>query len=198
MVNLRKLSWRQVAIYLLALGWMLVAHPQDTPGIWIGCGVGLVALGELLRIWATGHIHKSAVLAVNGPYRHVRNPMYLGSLLIGSGLFLAGGDLGLLAAFLVIFFILYMPRKERREGRRLLERFGTAYADYLVSVNSLVPRLRPYESQAPVERFRWSQCVANDEHGIALLVMVGVAILLAKLLWNAPWMALPPWVPPWL
>lgn len=94
---------------------------------------------------------------------------------------------------------MYLPRKERREGRRLLDRFGSAYADYMVSVNSLVPRLRPYRSSAASgQRFPWSQCIANDEHGIVLLVLLALGILTVKLWWEAPWVPPPPWVPSWL
>jgi hypothetical protein len=77
--------------------------------------------------------------------------MYFGSMLCVSGILLGAGNLGLLAAFHVVFHIFTMPRKQRQEGKRLLRRFGMDYAEYVVSVSSLVPRLTPYESKEPTE-----------------------------------------------
>src|SRR5258708_16366107 len=45
---------------------------------------GLIALpGLALRAWATGHLRKNDALAMTGPYAYTRNPLYLGSFLMG-------------------------------------------------------------------------------------------------------------------
>ena len=49
-------------------------------------GATLVVIGEIIRVWACGHLARNVELARHGPYGYVRNPLYLGSLLIGSGL----------------------------------------------------------------------------------------------------------------
>ena len=77
-----------------------------------------------------------------GPYRYVRNPMYLGAIgvILGAGLILCSPSLVLLSlAFLLIthlFVILY-------EERTLERRFGSSYLDYRRSVNRWLPRRPP-------------------------------------------------------
>jgi protein-S-isoprenylcysteine O-methyltransferase Ste14 len=79
-------------------------------------------------------------LVVTGFYRYVRNPIYVGVLLIFLGHFLWFGYLSLLlyAVFsfigVHIFIVLY-------EEPTLKKRFGTAYEDYLQQVPRWIPRL---------------------------------------------------------
>ena len=47
--------------------------------------------GLAVRAWAAGVIKKDQELTTSGPYAFTRNPLYLGSLLLGSGGVLAGG-----------------------------------------------------------------------------------------------------------
>ena len=184
-------------MFLLAIAWILLAHPQSVPSAQLVAGGCLVLLGELLRVWATGHLCKNQVVTVGGPYRHLRDPMYLGSLMIATGLFLTGGNFGLIALFLTIFILIYLPRKQRRECRRLLERFGMEYAEYLASVSSLVPRLRPYRA-SNASSFSLRLSIENNEHGIALLLLFALAVLLTKIYWAPAWLSAPPWLPSWL
>lgn len=190
MMKLHEYSWRHVALLPLAAAWFLVSHPYMEPHWILAVGAVLFVAGEVLRVWATGHLRKDEVLTISGPYRYVRNPMYLGTLLIVTGLFVAGGDDMLLGVSLAVFFLYYIPRKERREGRRLLKRFGMDYAQYVVSVSSLVPRLKPY-GVADRARFSFQQVLRNNEHQTALSLMVAVAVLVLKLVWLHPWVALP-------
>ena len=55
-------------------------------------GLVLGLVGEAIRIWASGHIEKTRVLATGGPYAHTRNPLYLGSTLMGAGIALASAS----------------------------------------------------------------------------------------------------------
>jgi protein-S-isoprenylcysteine O-methyltransferase Ste14 len=190
MMKLHEYSWRHVGLLPLAAAWFLVAHPYFVGPCILALGAVLFVSGELLRVWATGHLRKTEVLTIRGPYRYLRDPMYLGTLMIATGLLLAGGDWILLAVFLAIFGLYYMPRKQRREGRRLLKKFGTDYAQYAVSVNSLVPRLTPYEGSTG-GKFSFQQVIKNNEHQTALSLLIAVAALALKLLWPHPWITLP-------
>jgi protein-S-isoprenylcysteine O-methyltransferase Ste14 len=126
-------------------------------------GAVLVALGTLIRIWAGGHLTRDQKLTTSGPYEYSRNPFYLGRflLIIGfgvmSGMFnisRSGDPQRLIAAIvlwgifivsLVVFFVYYMPRKEKREGGRLQKLFGPDYEQWKKNVPSLFPRLTPYK-----------------------------------------------------
>jgi protein-S-isoprenylcysteine O-methyltransferase Ste14 len=77
----------------------------------------------------------------SGPYRYVRNPMYLGAafVLLGVGLMVASPAIVALAAFFLVaahlFVVLY-------EEPALTRRFGESYLSYKASVNRWLPRLR--------------------------------------------------------
>src|SRR6266700_3810098 len=65
---------------LLAAGWL--ARLDRSMAL---SSTVIVATGEMLRIWAAGHLQKERILTTGGPYRFIRNPLYLGSFLIGIG-----------------------------------------------------------------------------------------------------------------
>jgi protein-S-isoprenylcysteine O-methyltransferase Ste14 len=72
-----------------------------------------------------------------GPYRWVRNPMYLGHLI-----FLAGLALVLhswIAAAVFAFHLVWFDRRVRSDERHLAERFGEAYGDYCRRVKRWIP-----------------------------------------------------------
>ncbi|MGE5308004.1 MAG: methyltransferase family protein [Deltaproteobacteria bacterium] len=106
------------------------------------CGLALILLGQLLRISARGykaeHSKNSHALVTSGPYSLVRNPMYLGIILIGTGVVFALGRpwaiLLFAAGFSFRYFYLF-----RDEEKALLGYFGKAYTEY----KSMVPRIFP-------------------------------------------------------
>ena len=68
-----------------------------------------------MRAWAAGfagrHTRSSEIegnkLAMAGPYAHVRNPIYLGSVILGFGMVLLIGDHRLLVPSSLTFLVLY-------------------------------------------------------------------------------------------
>src|SRR5258706_16263477 len=71
-----------------------------------------------LRAWATGHLRKNDALAVTGPYAYTRNPLYLGSFLIGVGFTIASGRFVLGFLFAALFLGIYVPVKIGRASCR--------------------------------------------------------------------------------
>ena len=165
---------------------LLIWEARPTPATLL-LGLIPVALGEALRLWATGHLHKNDALTVTGPYAYLRHPLYLGSFLIGLGfIWMARSTaaLWIFGAFLCGYFAYYLPYKDRIEGARLEELYGDAFRRYSVAVPRLVPRLYPY---VPLEAERGSQrswnrtrFVDNNELGTALAVGFGVAALVGR------------------
>ena len=74
-----------------------------------------------------------------GPDRYVRNPMYLGILMIGPSLGLALGTWLLPLTAFVMFAIL--ARRTRKEEMYLIARFGAQYRTYMARVGRFFPRL---------------------------------------------------------
>lgn len=82
-------------------------------------------------------------LVVEGPYRYVRNPLYLtgSSLIVGATLLTRSWALLLLTALYLVQLALQIPLEERE----LRGRFGTPYRHYCDLVPRFVPRLRPVD-----------------------------------------------------
>ena len=57
----------------------------------IGGAIALV--GEMLRIWAAGHLDKGREVTQSGPYRFTRHPLYVGSAIIALGVAVASARL---------------------------------------------------------------------------------------------------------
>ena len=115
--------WIGVAGYAFAIGWL----------IWM-----FISLGRNLT--DTVVTRSQAEFVEHGPYRYVRNPMYLGILMVGWSLGLALGTWLLPLTGTLVFGILAL--RTRIEERYLLERFGGQYRDYMSRVGRFFPRLR--------------------------------------------------------
>jgi protein-S-isoprenylcysteine O-methyltransferase Ste14 len=143
----------------------------------LAIGLPLSALGLWLRAWATGHLEKDRQLAETGPYAYVRNPLYLGTLVVAAGFVVASRRWLLAALFGAAFLLIYLPAIELEEQhlRDLFANF-TAYAE---RVPALIPRLTAAGSRRP---FRWSLYVHNREYQALLGFLAGSVWLVAKVL----------------
>ena len=112
----------------------------------LGIGTVLIVPGLLIRALASGHVRKNETLATSGPYAYTRNPLYLGSLLIGIGFALAARNWWIGVVLVVMFFAIYLP-VIRSEEAFLRERFPE-FEEYAKSVPRMLPRLTPASSEA--------------------------------------------------
>lgn len=101
--------------------------------------------GTLLRMIARGHkkefSNQGNMLVTSGPYNFVRNPMYLGTFLIGCGFVLVLCPWWFVPIFATIFYARFIRQIMKEEG--LLEKnFGQGYKDYCQRVPRLFPRFR--------------------------------------------------------
>ncbi len=143
-----------LATFGLAAAWLWnpqrfawAAFPLPDGVRWIG--VGGFALSAAWLIWMfislganltdTVMTRRNAHFVDRGPYRYVRNPMYLGILMVGLSLGLALGTWLLPIASAVMFGIL--ARRARIEEAYLIARFGDQYRTYMTRVGRFFPRL---------------------------------------------------------
>jgi protein-S-isoprenylcysteine O-methyltransferase Ste14 len=171
---------RRVPVFLGVFLLVIFASPHPA-GIVIG--FLLIAIGESIRIWAAGHLQKNENLTVTGPYAHVKNPLYVGTILITAGFCIMADNIYLLALAMFAFCFHYIPYKKRVEGDRLKKIFGERYEDYDLKVPEYIPRWTPY----PGERAPWQfKCfIENSEEGIFLIVLAGIVLILSRPYWNA-------------
>jgi hypothetical protein len=105
------------------------------------------AAGLALRAWAAAHLRKGRFLTLFGPYAHLRNPLYVGSFLLGFGVVWAGGQ-PLFLLPLVAYFAWIYPWHVGREEEELSTTFGDAYERYRGAVPAVIPRVTPYRDPA--------------------------------------------------
>ena len=138
--------------FLCAALFLFFAKPTPT-ALLIGASVSI--LGLALRAWAAGHIRKNAQLATSGPYAFTRNPLYLGSFLLGLGFTIASGRLLLGLLFAALFLGIYLPVM-RVEASTMAQLFGSEYDMYRQSVPLFFPRITPFrEGETAGEQIRW-------------------------------------------
>ncbi|MCK4244029.1 MAG: isoprenylcysteine carboxylmethyltransferase family protein [Candidatus Omnitrophica bacterium] len=166
--------------YLFGLFILLVAKPTIL-SYWIGFAV--VLLGEVIRTWAAGYLVKDKLLVKNGPYRLIRNPLYLGSFLIGLGAVIIGHSLLLLSAFILLFLGAYLPTIFREE-KFLAQKFAADYLNYQKTIPSFFPfigsilRKRNFPSEL---KFSWQRVKKNREFHTWIVLFLILIILGLKL-----------------
>ncbi len=177
----RAVYWLRLrGVWLLLPPFLYFADP--TPGMFAAGGTVSV-LGLLLRTWAGGTLRKDKVVVTTGPYAYTRNPLYLGTLLIGVGACIAA-SLPLWGLAAVLVFIPVYGQTMRREQRELEERFGEAYEDYARHVPLAWPRLTPYRPrEVQSEPFNWQRYWINREWEAALGSVLLYVLIGAKYIW---------------
>src|SRR5579872_285111 len=128
--------------FLFAALYLWLAKPTATSML---VGVVIVIPGLLIRALASGHVRKNEALATSGPYAYTRNPLYLGSLLIGIGFAIAARNWWIGVVLVVMFFAIYLP-VIRGEEAYLRERFPE-FEEYAKRVPRMLPRLTPASSE---------------------------------------------------
>lgn len=160
--------------FVFAILFVIFSRPTR----WTLLTGGAVALvGLLIRAWASGHIRKASELAVSGPYSYTRNPLYLGSLILGLGFTIAAGVWWLAILFLALFLGIYLPvmRVEADDMRRI---FGEDFVDYKRSVPLLIPRLSVWKDTGT--RFDGALYLRYREYRAALGGLIALIALAAK------------------
>jgi len=175
-IRLKNLSARYLPLYLVGVA-VLLLHVPDRRALL--AALPLIVAGLVVRGWGAGHLVKNDALTTTGPYAHLRHPLYLGTLLIGTGFAVAVGGLFSVVVLAVLwpwFALRYFPRKERVESGRLEARYGPRFARYRASVPALWPAWRPWRDDVAAggggdwELERYSD---NNELGTFLAVVFG-------------------------
>ena len=163
---LKKLARVRVPVGFV-LGGLVLWLAQPTPRM-LMAGAAIAVAGELIRIWAAGHLEKGREVTASGPYAWTRHPLYLGSTVIGIGLAVGGGTI-LVAAIVLGYLAVTLTAAIRTEEAHLTEKFGAAYPDYRAGRMSVE------------RRFSLRRAIRNREHRAA----VGVLVVLGFLFWKA-------------
>ena len=146
-----------VALYLARPTWRSIA---------IGMAVG--ACGQIIRLWAAGHLEKSREVTQSGPYRYMRHPLYVGSSLMAVGLAVATRSWPV-ALLIAVYMAATLTAAIRTEEAFLRGRFGDEYDAYAAN-------------RAPVtaRRFSFVRAWRNREYRALAGFALAIALLGAK------------------
>lgn len=147
----------------------------------IALGALVVAPGVLIRALASGHVRKNEALAISGPYAYTRNPLYLGSLLIGVGFAVAARSWWVGGVLVAMFFAIYLPVIGSEEAF-LRERFRE-FEEYARHVPRIFPRITPYSAaREAAGAFSLDLYRKHREYNALIGALAMLAALVAKML----------------
>ena len=173
------LAWLAMEISRLGIASFAVATP-----VVIGSGALAALLGAVLRVWGAAYLGYSTVhhadmkggaVMAAGPFRYVRNPLYLGGWFMTLAICLLMTPSGALVTMVLV--TIFYVRLILGEEAFLTARLGEPYKEYLRAVPRLLPRLR---SNLPASQ-------AKPQWLIALLteiIPIGAFVTLAFFSWS--------------
>jgi len=175
-----------LALTLNRLG--LISFGAAAP-LTIGLATLFAAIAVIFRIWGTAYLGPAIVqhgqmragaLLVGGPYRYVRNPLYLGSWCMFAAMAFIMPPTG--ALFAMLLLTAFLLRLILGEEAFLSNQLGQPYQDYLSAVPRFFPRLRvklwPGGIQPTGRKPQWLRAIVSEVNPI------GVFITMAFLSWS--------------
>lgn len=135
-----------------------------------GTGALLVFLAAALRTWAAAYLQSNTVqdpamhldsIVADGPYRHLRNPLYVGAILLAFGIGLLASTAGFL--FITICLTILFLRLTGLEETKLVSEQGDIYREFCRRVPRLWPSLKPRLPKGAVKP-RWPQAILGEIH----------------------------------
>ena len=154
-------------------------------------GFIIALIGELIRFWGvswTGSETRTTgtvggtFLIINGPFAYVRNPLYVGNILLYLGLgIMSFAWFPYLQIVAIIFFLIQYYLIVSEEEKYLRERFKEEYKTYCENVPPFLPRLAPYKNSTVIQPpFNAAAGLRSETR--SLQAFFGITLLLV-LLW---------------
>jgi protein-S-isoprenylcysteine O-methyltransferase Ste14 len=166
---------------------MLPGSESASPFV-VGTGVAITIVGELIRLWGVYHIgaisrtrsERLGPLVASGPFALVRNPLYVGNILLWVGFAIAARMLWLAPIILVLLALEYHAIV-RWEETLLESRLGHAYREYAARVPRWIPSFNRGDRglRRGREGFSWSATLFS-ERGTFVAIAAGYVVLWLK------------------
>jgi protein-S-isoprenylcysteine O-methyltransferase Ste14 len=164
---------------------LLLIPPQAVPARWMWAGASVVLAGEAIRLWAVRHIgvisrtrsDRLGPLVDSGPFAWLRNPLYVGNVLIWIGFSLVA-RLVWLAPIVAALLLFEYHAIVSWEERLLATRIGATYVDYMRRVSRWMPK-PPARRASPGALFSWNETLFS-ERGTLIAIVLGFGLLWVK------------------
>ena len=180
---------KRTSLPLPIVAALLLIPPRgsDALSTWLPlAGVPFVVMGELIRMWGVHHIgaisrtrsDRLGPLIDSGPFAMVRNPLYLGNILLWLG-FAVTARLPWLVPVIAVLLLLEYHAIVRWEERLLETRMGASYQHYMQRVPRWIPRLSGRSISGHEAAFSWKQTIYS-ERGTIIAIAAGYLLLAFK------------------
>lgn len=153
---------------LVAL-WLADPTPRS-----LRLGAAVAIVGEVIRVWAAGHLEKGREVTTTGPYAFTRHPLYFGSTLIGVGMAVASWSIAVMV-LVAAYLAMTLTAAIRTEEAHLTRKFGAAYPEY-----------RSGRSAGNARRFSLARAIRNREYRAVAGLLIALAALTLKMVLSRP------------
>lgn len=124
----------------------------------IVAGLFIATLGEFIRFWGVSYAGSEtrttgtvggSMLVISGPFAYVRNPLYVGNMMMYFGIGIMSMALFPYLPFgALIFFLIQYYLIIDGEENYLKNTYGKSYEEYFKNVPRFLPRLTPYKNDS--------------------------------------------------
>ena len=173
--------WLAASTLFARSGWIGLAAATIAVTV---AALGCLLLGAIFRVWGTAYLGSGVMSGFSmqgdqfiaaGPYRYVRNPLYLGGWLLAAGVSILMPPSG--AAFFLVSYSIFVLILIFAEERFLSAKQGDGYRQYRRRVPRLLPRILPSDFPSSA-RSRWVQAL------LAEIYPVGFTLCFAIFAWR--------------
>ena len=176
-------QWRDYMIVPALMVLLLFAHPTARTAT---VGTLLILLGAVARIYAVAFMSDDGrdnvgvdYLVTTGPFAIVRNPLYIGNLIITLGVIFYAGVIWL-GLPMLLFFLFQYHCITKYEENSLLAKFGDDYQRYMDRVPAWIPLKAPIADDFPVPPSISAAFVAEKKSLAAICAILFLLMLAAR------------------
>ena len=166
---------------------MLVFYDANIWSLIIGFVIALT--GEAIRLWGvswTGSETRTTgaaggtFLIISGPFAYVRNPLYIGNILLYLGLGIMSFALfPYLQIIAICFFLWQYHAIIKYEENYLQKKFENDYTDYIRNVRSIIPRITPYKNSAVDQPpFNLRAGLVSEKRSMQAFMVISLVIII--------------------
>jgi protein-S-isoprenylcysteine O-methyltransferase Ste14 len=152
---------------------LFVPSPEvlDNPLYAMIAGFAVAALGQSIRVFTIGLAYiirggkdrriYAEELVTTGVFAHCRNPLYLGNILVLTGLGIASNSIFFIC-FATPLFLFFWQAIVLAEEQFLFKKFGATYTDYCRRVNRWLPNITGLGKTVKGMVFKWKRVVIRE------------------------------------
>ena len=160
-------------IFVLLVSWL-----GDTEQNFLIAGAVVASIGEIIRLWASGHVKKNKQLATDGPYAYVRHPLYVGNILIVIGFSIAC-SLWWSYVLMVALLLFYYPPTISYEDNKLKKIFGDEWVQWSQNIHALIPTFGKKSGSISSE-WSFKQSLMGNLEPVIAAYLIGCLYLLYR------------------